>query len=78
MNKIQLFFNEYVQRGNIVQPILHFVPVDSFGCSILAIQDDKSVSEMSTTKQLQDGITVVTPHEEWPKNVLLRCLQNEI
>ena len=64
----QLWKKDYVRRGNIFQPMLHFVPVDSFGCSILVIEDNRSISETSTMKQLQDGITVAIPHEEWPKN----------
>jgi len=65
----QRWKKEYVRRCNIFQPMLHFVPVDSFGCSILVIEDNKSISEMSTMKQLQDVITVIIPHEEWPKNL---------
>jgi len=65
-NCFQWWSKEYVWRGNIIQPMLHLVLV-SFGCSILVIDDDKSISEMSTTKQLQDRITVITPCEEWPK-----------
>jgi len=30
--------------------MLHFVPVDSFGCSILVIKDDKSMTEILTIK----------------------------
>jgi len=32
------------------------------------IKDNNSINETSTMKQLQDGITVVLPREEWPKN----------
>ena len=68
----------YVRRGNIFQPMLHFVPVDSFGCSILVIEDNRSISETSTMKQLQDGITVVIPHEEWQKNCLAFLNMNDV
>jgi len=53
--------------------MLHFVPVDSFGCSILVIEDDKSMTEMSTMKQLQGGITVVTVpmKNNWPNKISL-------
>jgi len=81
INKIPFFFNygkkEYVRRGNIFQPMLCFVPVDSFGCSILVIEDNRSISETSTIKQLQDGITVVILCEEWPKKFLPRIPQHE-
>jgi len=33
--------------------------------------------EDSTIKQLQDGITVVIPHEEWPKKCLPHTPQHE-
>jgi len=41
------------------------------------IEDNQSISEMSTIKQLQDGITVVIPHEEWPKKFLPCTPQHE-
>jgi len=70
MNKIQFLFNS--GQKNMLGEVIFLnqsscVPVDSFGCSILVIEDEKSISEMSTTKQLQDRITVITPCEEWPK-----------
>ncbi len=72
----QWWKKEYVRRGNIFQPMLQFVPVDSFGCPILVIEDNRSISETtSTMKQLQDGITVIIPHEEWPKNSCLVFLK---
>jgi len=74
----QWWSKEYVRRGNIFQPMLHFVPVDSFGCSILVIEDDKSISEMSTIKQLQDGITVIITHKEWLEKFLPCFPLNEI
>jgi len=73
----QWWKKEYVRRGNIFQPMLHFVPVDSFGCPILVIEDNRSISEMSTMKQLQDGITVIIPREEWAKKFLPHIPQNE-
>jgi len=57
--------------------MIRCVPVDSFGCSILVIEDNRSISETSMLKQLQDGITVVIPREEWPKKFLPRIPQNE-
>jgi len=40
------------------------------------IEDNNSINETSTMKQLQDGITVVLPREEWPKKFLPRLPQN--
>ncbi len=73
----QRWKKEYIRRGNIFQPMLHCVLVDSFGCSILVIEDNNSINETSTMKQLQDGITVVIPCEEWPKKFLPHFPQND-
>jgi len=35
----QQWKKEYVRRGNIIQPMLCFVPVDSFRCSILVLKN---------------------------------------
>jgi len=48
-----------------------------FGCSILVIEDNNSINETSTMKQLQDGIAVVIPCEEWPKKFLPHFPQND-
>ena len=47
--------------------MLHPVPVDSFGCHILVIEDDHTIEETVPKQVLKACVTVVTPRETyWP------------
>jgi len=54
-SSFSMVFKEYVWR--FVQPMLPFVPFDYFGCSILVIEDDRSMSENVHGKMFVRGIT---------------------
>jgi len=59
------------QRKPNAEPILHVIPVDSFGHQIMVIEDDASIVEQFVTADLKVGVTVVTPHAKyWPNQFL--------
>jgi len=52
-------------------PVLHVVPVESFGERVLVVEDDLTVRETIDQKSIEPGCTLVLPRQEyWAKQFL--------
>jgi len=59
----QRWTKEFIGRVQYFEPMLHLVPVDSFGCCIFVIEEDHTIEEMVPKQVFKAGITVVTPRK---------------
>jgi len=56
---------EFQYRGPNGKPILHVIPIESFGHQVLVIEDNASIVEQFKIVDLKVGVTVVIPHDEY-------------
>ena len=67
----QRWSKEYTARIQSVEPMLHAVPVDSFGSRIFVVEDDHSITETIPIKNLKAEVMVVKPRDSyWPSQFL--------
>jgi len=52
-------------RGHNAKPILHAVPIESFGHQVLVIEDDALIVKQLRREDLKVGVTVVIPCDEY-------------
>jgi len=62
----QHWSKEFQYSRSNAEPILHVIPIDSFGHLVLVIEDAASIVEQLLTADLKVG--VVTPHAEYWTN----------
>jgi len=68
----KLFTFQTIQyRGHDAGPILQVIPIESFKCQVLVIEDDASIVEQFKTVDLKVGVTVVIPCKEYRPNTFL-------
>jgi len=69
---LQRWEKEYVRSlHQNYTPVLHAVPVESFGECVLVVEDDSAVREAIDQKNIEPGCTLVLPRQEyWAKQFL--------
>jgi len=79
---LQCWEKEYIRSlHQSYAPVLHVVPVESFGEHVLVVEDDSAVRESINQKNIEPGCTLVLPRQEyWAKpflSIKIKYIYNE-